>query len=156
VSILLTDVVSVGSRIVHYHDGLLIVGVLMYFVVCGKADMLVLVDLFYCPIECGAQAVGNIAATLGNTNAWCATLGVGSVDCQTFLIAGVLFGQAGPFVLCKGNAVVKEQVVTITQLPEPLLNVLLPGNFLLPAVFPWIRGYDGLSSSICSGGPLML
>ncbi len=42
-SILLADVVSVGSRVVRYHDGLLIVGVLMYFVVCGKADMLVLV-----------------------------------------------------------------------------------------------------------------
>ncbi len=80
---------------------------------------------------------------LGNTDAWCATLGVGSVDCQTFLIVGVVFGQAGPFILCEGNAVVKEQVITIAQLPERLLNVLLPGNFALPAVFPWIRGYDG-------------
>jgi hypothetical protein len=69
-----------------------IVGVLMYFVVCGKADMLVLVDLFYCPIECRAQAVGGIAATLGNANAWYATLGVGSVDCQTFLVAVIGFG----------------------------------------------------------------
>jgi hypothetical protein len=135
--------VSVGSRVVCYHDGLLIVGVLMYFVVCGKAGMLDLVDLFYCPIECGAQAVGGIGATLGNTNAWCATLCVGRIDCQTFLIVGVVFGQAGPFVLCEGNAVVKEQVLTIAQLPERLLNVLLPGNFALPAVFPWIRGYDG-------------
>ncbi len=115
----------------------------MYFVVCGKADMLVLVDLFCCPIECKAQAVGGIAATLGNTNAWCATLGVGSVDCQTFLIVGVVFGQAGPVLLRKGNAVVEEQVVTIMQSPERLLNVLLPGDFALPAVFPWIRGYDG-------------
>ncbi len=70
-------------------------------------------------------------------------LGVGSVDCQTFLIVGVVFGQAGLFVLCKGNAVVEEQVVTIAQLPERLLNVLLLGNFASPAVFPWIRGYDG-------------
>ncbi len=59
------------------------------------------------------------------------------------LIVGVVFGQAGPFVLCEGNAVVKEQVVTIAQLPECLLNVLLPGNLALPAVLPWIRGYDG-------------
>ncbi len=58
-------------------------------------------------------------------------------------IAGVVFGQAGPFVLCEGNAVVKEQVVTIAQLPEHLINVLLPGGFLLPAVFSWIRGFDG-------------
>jgi hypothetical protein len=141
--ILLADVVSVGTRVVRYHEGLLIVGVLMYFVVCGKADMLVLVDLIYCPIECRAQAVGGIAATLGNTNAWSATLGVGSVDCQTFLIAGVIFGQAGPFVLCNDNAVVEEQVVTIAQSPERLLYVLLPGDLSLPAVFPWIRGYDG-------------
>ena len=33
----------------------LIVDVLMYAVVCGKADMLVLVDLFNRPIECRAQ-----------------------------------------------------------------------------------------------------
>ncbi len=72
-----------------------------------------------------------------------ATLGVGCVDCRTFFVAGVIFGQAGPFVLCKGNAVVKEQVVTFAQLPECLLNVVSPGDFLLPAVFSWIRGYDG-------------
>ena len=82
-------------------------------------------------------------ATLGKTNAFCATLGVGSVDCHTFLVAVVGFGQAGPFVLCKGNAVVKEQVVAIVQLPEHQLNVLFLGNFSLPAVFLWIRGYEG-------------
>jgi hypothetical protein len=70
-------------------------------------------------------------------------LGVGSVDCHTFLVAVVGFGQAGPFVLCKGNAVVKEQVVAIAQLPERLLNVLLLGYLALPAVLSWIRGYDG-------------
>ncbi len=60
-----------------------------------------------------------------------------------FFVAGVVFGQAGLFVLCKGNAVVKEEVITIAQASEHLLNVLFPGNFLLPAVFLWIRGYDG-------------
>ena len=53
-SILLADVVSIGSRVVCYHDGLLIAVVLMYSVVCGEADMPVLVDLFNCPVECGA------------------------------------------------------------------------------------------------------
>jgi hypothetical protein len=115
----------------------------MYFVVCGKADMLVLVDLFNRPVECGAQTVGRIAAPLGKTNDFCATLGVGSVDCHTFLVAVVGFGQAGLFVLCKGNAVVEEQVVAIAQLPERLLNVLSPGYLALPAVFSWIKGYDG-------------
>ncbi len=115
----------------------------MYFVVCGKADKLVLVDLFNCPVECGAQTVGCIAATLGKTNAFCATLDVGSVDCHTFLVAVVGFGQAGLFVLCEGNAVVKEQVNAIAQSLKRLLNVLLLGYLALPAVFSWIRGYDG-------------
>jgi hypothetical protein len=142
-SILLTDVVSVGSRVVRYHDGLLIVDVLMYFVVHGKNDMLVLVDLFNRPVKCGAQTVGGIAATLGKTNACCATFGVGSVESHTFLVAVIGFCQAGQFVLCKGNAVVKEQVVAIAQSPEHLLNVFLLGYLALPAVFLWIRWYDG-------------
>jgi hypothetical protein len=116
----------------------------MYFVVCGEADMLVLVDLFIHPVQCGAQTVGHIAATLGKTNAFCAMLGVGSVDCHTFLVAVVSFGQAGLFIFCKGNAVIKEQVIAIAQSPECLLNVLLPGYLALPAVFSWIMGYDGL------------
>jgi hypothetical protein len=62
-----------------------------------------------------------------------------------FFVAGVVFGQAGSFVLCKGNAVVKEQVVAIAQSPERLLNVLLPGIFLLSVAFSWIRGYDGFA-----------
>ncbi len=66
--ILLADVVSVGSRVVRYHDGLIVAAVLMYSVVCVEADMLVLVDLFNCPVECGAQTVGGIASTLGKTN----------------------------------------------------------------------------------------
>ena len=52
-SILLADVVSVGSRVVSYHDG-----------VCGKADMLVLVNLFNRAVECRSQTVGSIASTL--------------------------------------------------------------------------------------------
>ena len=117
--ILLADVVSFGSRVVRYHDGLLVVDVLMYAVVfvCGKADMLVLVDLFDRPVECGAQTVGGVAATLGKTNACCAAFGVGIVDSHTFLVTVISFGQAGPFILCKGNAVVKEQVVAIAQAP---------------------------------------
>ncbi len=60
-----------------------------------------------------------------------------------FLVSVIGFGQAGPFVLCEGNAVVEEQVVAIAQSPERLLNVLSPGYLALPAVFSWIRGYDG-------------
>ena len=85
----------------------------MYSVACGEADMLVLVDLFNRPVECRAQTVGGITSTLGKTNACCATFVVGIVDCLTFPVAVVSFGQAGPFVLCEGNAVVEEQVVTI-------------------------------------------
>ena len=85
-SILLNDVVSVGPRVICYHDGLLVVDVLMYAVVFGKADMLIFVDLFNPPVECGAQTVGGIAATLGITNACCAAFGVSIVDCQTLLV----------------------------------------------------------------------
>jgi hypothetical protein len=142
-SILLADVVSVGSRVIRYHNGLLIVDVMMYFVVCGEADMLVLVDLFNPLVECRAKTVGRIVATLGKTNACCATLDVGSVDCHTFLVAVAGFGQAAPFILCEGNAVVEEQAIAIAQSPEHLLNVLLPGYLALPMVFSCIRGYDG-------------
>ncbi len=107
-SVFLTDVVSVGSGVVRYHDRLLVVGVLMYFVGCGESYMLVLVDLFKRPIECRAQTVCGIASPLGKPNAWCAMLGVGCVDWRTFFVAGVVFGQAGPFVLCEVNAVVEE------------------------------------------------
>jgi hypothetical protein len=72
---------------------------------------------------------------LGKSNACRTTLGVGGVGGRTFLVAGVFFGQAGPFILCEGNAVVKEQVITIAQSPERLLDVSPPGNFSLSAVF---------------------
>ncbi len=106
--VLLADAVSVGSGVVRYHDRLLVVGVLMYFVGCGESYMLVLVDLFKCPIECRAQTVCSVASPLGKPNAWCAALGVGCVNCCTLFVAGVVFGQAGLFVLCEGNAVVEE------------------------------------------------
>ena len=117
VPILLTDVVSVCPRVVRYHDGLLLVDVFMYTVGCGKADMLVLVDLFNRPVECGAQTVGGIASTLGKTTVCRATLGVGSVDNHTFLVAFVGFGHDGTFVLCNDNAVAEEHVIDIAQAP---------------------------------------
>ncbi len=137
--ILLADVVSIGSEVVRYHDGLLIAAVLMYFVVCVEADMFVLFDLFNPPVECGAQVVGGIASMLGKTNACWATLGVDSIDSHTFLVAFIGFGRAGPLVLCEGNAVVEEQVVAIVQASECLLNVLSLGYLALPVVFLSVR-----------------
>jgi hypothetical protein len=43
--------------------------------------------------------------------------GLGIVDSHTFLVAVVSFGQTGPFILCKGNAVVEEQVIAFAQAP---------------------------------------
>ncbi len=77
--------------------------------------MLVLVDLFNCPVECRAQTVGSIVSTLGKTNVCHATPGVGSVDSHTFIVAFIGFGHDGTFVLCEGNAVIEEQVVAIAQ-----------------------------------------
>ena len=79
--------------------------------------MLVLVDLLNRPVECGAQTAGGIAATLGKSNACCAAFGLGIVNSHAFPVAVIGFGQAGLFVFCKGNAVVKEQVVAIAQAP---------------------------------------
>ncbi len=87
--ILLTGVVSVGSRVVSHHDG-----------VCGKADMFVLVELFNRPVESGAQTVGGIASKLGETNYCCAMFVVCIINSHTFLIVVIGFGQAGPFVFC--------------------------------------------------------
>ena len=64
----------------------------MYSVVCGEADMLVLVDLFNRPVECRAQTVGGITSTLGKTNACCDTFVVGIIDCHTFPVAVVGIG----------------------------------------------------------------
>ena len=105
-SILLADVVPVGSGVVGYRDR-----------VCVKADVFVFVDRFNRPVESGAQTVCCIASTLGETNACCAAFVVGSIDGHTFLIAVVSFGQAGSFILCEGDAVIKEQVIAIAKLP---------------------------------------
>ncbi len=94
--VLLADVVSIGSGVVGYHDRLLVVGVLMYFVRCGKSYMLVLVDLFKRPIECGAQTVCGIAYPLGKPNVWCATFGVGCVNCRTFLLLVLFLAKLVP------------------------------------------------------------
>ena len=109
--IYLADVVSVGPRVVWYHDGLLVIDVLMYAVVFGEADILILVYLFKCPVECGAQTVGSIVATLGITNACCSAFVVSIVDCHTLLVAVVGIGQDGTFVLCAGNVVIKQVVL---------------------------------------------
>ena len=74
-----------------------------------------IVDLFNRLVECGAQTVGSIAASLGKINVCCASFGMGIVDSNMFLVAVVGFGQAGPFVLCEGNAVIEKQVITISQ-----------------------------------------
>ena len=118
--------------------------------------LLVLVDLFDRPVECEAQTVGGVAATLSKTNACCAAFGVGIVDSHTFLVTVVSFGQAGPFILCKGNAVVKEQ----SSLSRRRRSICL--MCCCRAILRCLRCSRGsggimvLSPSICSGGPLML
>ena len=58
-----------------------------------------------------------------------------------FLLLSSGFGQASPFVLREGNAVVKEQVIAFAQAPSCLINVLSPGYLALPVVFSWIGGF---------------
>ena len=154
--ILLADVVSVSSRVVRYHDGLPVVDVLMYAVVCGEADMLVLVDIFNCLVECGAQTVGGVAATLDKTNACCASFDVSIVDGQKFLVAVIGFGQAGPFILCRVMLSSRNR----SSLSHRRCSVcLMCSRRAILHCLQCTCGSGGmmvLSSSICSGGPLML
>ena len=71
------------------------------------------VELFDCPIESEAHAVCCVASALRKADAWFVLPNVGRADCLAFHIVGVVFGQAGTFVLCYSDAVMKEQVVTL-------------------------------------------
>ena len=55
-----------------------------------------------------------------------------------FHVGGVIFGQAGTYVLCYGDAVIKEQFVTFAQLLKLLSDVLSPCYFALLVVFFWV------------------
>ncbi len=55
-------------------------------------------------------------------------------------IVGVAFGNGGAFVLSVSDAVVEEQVVTLAQLSERLLDMLAPGNFFFACSAPVGQG----------------
>ncbi len=75
----------------------------MYAVVCGEADMLVLVNLFNGAVECRAQIVGRIASTLGKTNVLVSRLvWAVLISIRILLVSSAL-----------AKLVVKEQVVAI-------------------------------------------
>jgi hypothetical protein len=83
----------------------------------SKADMLLgFVELFDRLIEVGAHALDQIVSLLRKTNAWFVLPNVGRVNCLAFCIAVVIFGQVGTFVLFYCDAVIKEQVIILTQL----------------------------------------
>ena len=60
---------------------------------------------------------------------------MGQVNCLSFCIGGIVFGQVGTFILCGRDAVIKEQVVTFAQLSKRPSDVLLPCYVALLAVF---------------------
>jgi hypothetical protein len=71
---------------------------------------------------------------------------MGRIDCHMLCIVGVALGNGGAFFVGMSDAVVEEQVVTLVQPTENLLDVLALGNFLLPTVLSWVRGMMVLSS----------
>ncbi len=80
----------------------------------GKTDMFVLVNLFDGSIERGGtQAVGHILSALGKPNSWLVALCMGRIDCHVLCIVGVVLGDGCAFILGLGDAVVKEQIVTL-------------------------------------------
>ena len=77
---------------------------------------------------------------------------MGRVDCLAFCIGVIVFGQVGTFVLCGGDAVIKEQeVVTSAQSSKCPLDVLLPCYFVLLVVFFWVE-HDGSVVLLCEMG----
>ncbi len=84
----------------------------MYLVLLGKTDMFVPVELFHSPIERRTQAVGCIAAALGEPDGWLVVLCMGGINCHTFCIVGVTLGNGGAFILGVSDAFVEEQIVT--------------------------------------------
>jgi hypothetical protein len=69
--------------------------------------MFIPVKFLYGPIEHGTQAVGRIAAVLGEPDGWLAALCMGRIDCHRPCIVGVALGNGGAFVIGVGNAVVE-------------------------------------------------
>jgi hypothetical protein len=57
-----------------------------------------------------------IAAMLGKSNGPLVALCMGRIDCHTLCIVGVALGDGSAFILGVNDAVVKEQVITLTQL----------------------------------------
>ena len=97
------------------------------------------VELFKHPIEGRAHALCHVVSVLRQAY-------LRRVDCLASRIGGIRFGQVGMFVLCGGDAVIKEKVVTYAQPPKHPSDVLLPCYFALLAVFFWVE-HDG--SVVC-------
>jgi hypothetical protein len=51
-------------------------------------------------------------SALGELDSWLVALGMGGIDCHALCIVGVILGDGCSFILCFGDAVVKEQIVT--------------------------------------------
>ena len=99
-------------------------------VVGRKTDMpRCFVELFERPIEGRAHA-GTMS----------------QVDCLSFCVGGIIFGQVSMFVVCGGDTFIEEQVVTFTQPSKRPSDVLLPCYFALLVVFFWVK-HD--SSVVC-------
>ncbi len=79
--------------------------------------MFVLVKLFDGSIERRTQAVGRILPTLGELNSWLVALCMGRINRDALCIVGIVLSNGCVFILGLGDAVVKEQIVTIVLLP---------------------------------------
>ena len=93
------------------------------------------VELFERPIEGRTHAVCCVASALHQAYVQFVARIRGQVDCLAFCVGGIIFCQVDTFVLCGGDAVIKEQVVTFAQPLKRLSDVLLPCYFALLAVF---------------------
>ena len=104
------------------------------------------VELFERPIEGRAHAVCHVASTLRQAYVWFVAGTMSQVDCLSFCVGGIIFGQVSMFVVCGGDTFIEEQVVTFTQPSKRPSDVLLPCYFALLVVFFWVK-HD--SSVVC-------
>ncbi len=63
---------------------------------------------------------------------------------SVFFLAGNKYLEVKKLDSPPSDPIVKEQVVTLAQPLERLLDVLAPGIFLLPEVLLWAGGYDSV------------
>ena len=139
---MLADVIAIGDRIIGDHDCLAV------FIIgcngrlaCKPHSFVVGLDKLDGPLECCAQRVAKIAASLQETGRWFLCSCMCSIDCDALCICCVIFGQCRPFVFGKGDLIVKE--LGLLKLVESRRPTLSSASFHFESVAALVADRDG-------------